>query len=76
MDEGLWELEVFLHLIEKEVGGRLAPTAEQLATKAFEKTLEVKLGSLADAAMKHGLEENDVSLGAVQSQSVQMQPNL
>ena len=44
-------LAAFLQLVEAEAGGRLAPTAEKLATKAFERALEASLEKLADEAV-------------------------
>ena len=57
--DGTWDLEMFLQLVEKEAGGRLTPVAERLAQKAFEKTLEAKLDSLAEEAMHYGLAQSN-----------------
>jgi hypothetical protein len=57
--DGTWDLEMFLQLVEKEAGGRLTPVAERIAQKAFEKTLEAKLDSLAEEAMHYGMAESN-----------------
>ena len=46
------DLDAFLHLVEGEVGGKLTPTAEALAKKAYEKALGGVLEQLADEALK------------------------
>ena len=48
------DLAAFLQLVEGEAGGRLAQTAEKLATKAFEKATEAALEKLADEAVALG----------------------
>ena len=49
------ELHAFLQLVEGEVGGKLTPTAEALAKKAFEKALGGVLEQLADEALKSSM---------------------
>jgi len=51
MNEGA-DLGAFMQLVEGEVGGKLAPTAEGLAQRAFEKALDSVLEKLADEALK------------------------
>lgn len=60
VDEGGWDLAAFLQLVEREAGGRLAPNAERLAKKAFEKTVEAKLEKLADEAVVLALTKNNL----------------
>lgn len=45
----------FLHILEDEAGGRLAPMMEKLAIKTFEKAVEGKLDNLAENAISHCL---------------------
>lgn len=51
VDDGAWNLVAFMQLVESDAGGRLTPTAERLAQKAFEKVLEAKLEKLAAEAV-------------------------
>ena len=53
VDEGAWVLSGFLQHVENELGGRLAPTAERLAKKAFEKALDLRLEKIVEQAVDH-----------------------
>ena len=53
VDEGAWDLEGFLQHVENELDGRLAPTAERLAKKAFDKVVELRLEKIVEQAVDH-----------------------
>ena len=62
MSEGA-DLGAFMQLVEGEVGGKLAPTAEGLAQRAFEKALNSVLEKLADEALKASVFASALDVG-------------